>query len=323
MSGPLKGRRGPSGPWGRLKNIPQDALESMGLPSKGDNRLLDYKTQENYYNKIVERYMGFCADSGGGSELERQFASLSLQEGGTATGDEAVTSASKQATATTAMTATTTTTAAAPVAVPANNNAQSTEKILSTLILAMRKLREGIIASNRLDDFTTRAYIFCIRAAILMKHKESYHPAILHLLRVIDPRLPLPPTEKHEFVGYLLLDLACRQNDLAQAFAIRSQHRYSDRRVDAVLRALAHDNYNLFWRVRGEVDGYQGGLMGFAEEEMRVLALKCLSRSYLCVEKAFVVDVTKAEWDVLRSRYGVGWELRDDGKVLIRKPRAS
>ncbi|KAH0550939.1 hypothetical protein GP486_007696, partial [Trichoglossum hirsutum] len=251
--------------------------------------------------------MGFCADSGGGSELERQFASLSLQAGGgmgTGTGEEAVTPASKQETPTTAMTTATTaaattttmtmttaaasTAAAAPVAVLANSNAQSTEKTLSTLILAMRKLREGIIASNRLDDFSTRAYIFCIRATILMKHKESYHPALLHLLRIMDPRLPLPPTEKHEFVGYLLLDLACRQNDLAQAFAARNQHRYSDRRVDSVLRALAHDNYVLFWKVRGEVDGYQGGLMAFAEEEMRVLALKCLSRSYLCAERAFV-----------------------------------
>src|SRR5947207_1175012 len=119
-------------------------------------RLLDYKTQESYDNKIVERYMSFCADSGGGLELERQFASLSLHAGGVAAEDDTVTSASRQAIAMTA----------APAAVPAT--ARSADKTLLTLILAMRKLREGIVASNRVDDFTTRAYIFCIRASILM-----------------------------------------------------------------------------------------------------------------------------------------------------------
>ncbi|KAH0542685.1 hypothetical protein FGG08_002918 [Glutinoglossum americanum] len=278
-------------------------------------RLLDYKTQESYYNKIVERYMSFCADSGGGSELERQFASLSLQAGGTGAGDESVVLASKQAPATTA-TATT-----APVAVPANS--QSHEKTLSILILAMRKLREGLTASSRLDPFTTRFYIFCIRTTILLKHTASYHPALLHLLRHLHPHDPLPPAELHEFIGYHLLDLACRQNDLPQAFATRNHYRYADRRVDAVLRALAHDNYHLFWRVRGEVDGYQAGLMGWAEEEMKVLALKCLGRAYVCVEGGFLGRVTGGEeWEALKGKYGVGWELRGDGMVVIRKPKA-
>src|SRR5579862_2708074 len=231
--------------------------------------------QESYYSKIVERYMAFCAESGGGSELERQFASLSMQAG-TVAEDEA---SSKQPT-----------TVASPAAI-APTNAQTTEKTLSTLLLAMRKLREGIVASSRNDDFSTRAYIFSICAAILMKHMESYHPALLHLLHIIHPSHPLSATEAHEFIGYLLLDLSCRQQDLAQAFAVRNHYKYSDRRIDAVLRALTHDNYHLFWRARADVDGYQGALMGFAEEEMRMLALKCLGRAYLGVEREFLVQV--------------------------------
>jgi hypothetical protein len=262
--------------------------------------------QESYYSKIVERYMAFCAESGGGSELERQFASLSIQAG-TVAEDEAP---SKQPTTT-----------ASPATI-APTNPQTTEKTLSTLLLAMRKLREGIVASSRNDDFSTRAYIFSIRAAILMKHMESYHPALLHLLHIIHPSHPLSATEAHEFTGYLLLDLSCRQQDLAQAFAVRNHYKYSDRRIDAVLRALTHDNYHLFWRVRADVDGYQGALMGFAEEEMRMLALKCLGRAYLGVEKDFLVQVVRVEWEVLRKRYGVGWEMKEDGKVVIRKPKA-
>jgi len=35
---PNKGAKIPSGPWGRLKPVEQDPLESFGLPSKGDTR---------------------------------------------------------------------------------------------------------------------------------------------------------------------------------------------------------------------------------------------------------------------------------------------
>ena len=49
----------------------------------------------------------------------------------------------------------------------------SGQKDLSVLIMAMRKLREGIVATKRVDDFSIQAYIFCIRLSILVKHMES------------------------------------------------------------------------------------------------------------------------------------------------------
>lgn len=36
--GGARGGRAPSAPWSRLKPVELDPLESMGLPSKGDNR---------------------------------------------------------------------------------------------------------------------------------------------------------------------------------------------------------------------------------------------------------------------------------------------
>lgn len=38
MAGALAGHRRPSAPWNRLKSIPVDPLEDVGLVSKGDNR---------------------------------------------------------------------------------------------------------------------------------------------------------------------------------------------------------------------------------------------------------------------------------------------
>lgn len=258
--------------------------------------LLDFKTQETYYDKIVERYMQFCAAAGRGGDLANAFASMSLN-GGTSTPPlpnqlRGVASLSEQA--------------------------SSASKELSAILMAMRKLREGLLASARTDPFAQRAYIFIIRAAILTRHMESYHPALLHLLRRIHEAAPLAATLHHEFVSYYILDLACRQGDLAAAFAARNLYRYKDRRVEQVLTALAHDNWYLFRMIRNLVDGYQKRLMDWADDGMRTHALKCLGKSYLSVEKAYVEKVTDREWDVLRETNKIGWELEGD-KVIIRK----
>lgn len=130
------------------------------------------------------------------------------------------------------------------------------EREVSTIMQAMRKLREALVASARLDPFARDVYVFIIRATIFVRHMESYHPALLHLLSRINPVVPLTATELQEFLGYYILDLACRQADLGSAFAVRFRYAYSDERVDAVLKALVHGNWFVFWRMRDEVSEY-------------------------------------------------------------------
>ena len=156
--------------------------------------------------------MEFCTDAGRGDELSRRLASLDI-------------SAKDAGKMERPQTAPSTITGAG-----FNNPGQ---KDLSVLIMAMRKLREGIVASKRVDDFSIQAYIFCIRLSILLKHMESYHPAILHLLRRMHTIQPLASTELQEFVGYLVLDLACRQNDLTQAYSVRHNYGLHDSKIDA------------------------------------------------------------------------------------------
>jgi hypothetical protein len=267
-------------------------------------RLLDHKAQEKYYTKIVERYMAFCSDAGHSDELLRRLARMEISQGNA--GKE------KQPTPTASSLAAT--------AIPANLDA-SGQKDLSVLMMAMRKLREGIVASKRVDDFSIQAYIFCIRLSILVKHMESYHPAILHLLKKMHTVQPLTNTELQEFVGYLVLDLACRQNDLAQAYLIRHTYRLRDAKVDAILKALAHDNYYLFWRVKRSVDGHKAKLMEFSEDVMKRQTLKCLGRSYLSIDQNSLELYTNTPWPLLTKEYGVGWQLQDT-QVIIRKPKA-
>ncbi|KAJ0383205.1 hypothetical protein COL922a_010960 [Colletotrichum nupharicola] len=287
-----RGNRAPSGPWGRLKPVDLDPLDSIGLPSKGDTRLLDLKTQERYYTKIVERYMTFCSDAGERDELLRRFASLDIKD---------------------------TISPPSPRLLPPDDPANT--KALSDVMMALRKLREGIVASKRIDEFAIQAYLFNIRLSVLVKHPESYHPAILHVLRVIHPAQNLTSVELQEVLGYLVLDAACRRGDLAEAYAIRQRYRLKDAKVDAVLAALAHDNFVAFRRVQRSVDGHRAKLLEFADREMRTHVLKCFGRTYLGVDLEWLERCAGEKWDVLTGQREVGWEL-DGKRVVIRKVRA-
>ncbi|KFY96597.1 hypothetical protein V500_02388 [Pseudogymnoascus sp. VKM F-4518 (FW-2643)] len=321
------GARAHSGGWGRLKPVTLDPLEAVGLPSKGDNGLLNFKTQENYYTKIVDRYMNFCSDAGRSDELLRRMSQLSVQSGG-ATQRAPAKPLKGLASSIYASPGTKSTNALSqlpsvpkkPVELPRKTVDYDSSKDLSLLTMSMRKLREGIVASKRIDEFSTQAYIFCIRLSILIKHMESYHPALLHLLQRMHTVRPLSRLDLQEFAGYLVLDLACRQQDLAQAHVVRIRYGVKDTKILAVLDALAHDNYYVFWQVKRSVDGHKAKLMEYAEEAIRLHALKCLGRSYFTVSLRFLEQVTGSTWDALVKENRVGWELKGE-EVIIRKPK--
>jgi hypothetical protein len=270
------------------------------------------KAQEVYYNKIVERYMNFCGASGGGDELERQFAALSIASA------PAAPLFTKQGNA--GNDSNLSNTLPKPFSGSASSSLPAPSTELSTILMAMRKLREAIVATQRRDIFAQRAYIFIIHVALLTKHFESYHPALLYLLYRLHPRTPLSEPELHEFVGYHILDLACRQGDLAAAFAVRAQSSYRDLHVDVVLKALTHDNWVSFWRVRRAVNGYQKRLIEWADDAMRLHALKCLGRSYITADQQYVERCAESTWPELKER-GAGWELVDGAKIIIRRAK--
>ncbi|TIA44439.1 hypothetical protein D6C83_05937 [Aureobasidium pullulans] len=133
-------RRGPSGAWGRLRQPQIDPLEVYGLPSKGETRLADLKTQETYFERIVTRYMKFCASHPTGEKLEAAFQNLGIATTSTPTPSPAVASLHTAK----AQHHTTTT--------PQQPQAQE----MSTILMAMRKLREALVASHRVDAFAQR-----------------------------------------------------------------------------------------------------------------------------------------------------------------------
>ncbi|KAK3389505.1 hypothetical protein B0H63DRAFT_390589 [Podospora didyma] len=290
----------------RLKPAEVDPLSEYGLPSKGEKRLLSPKIQESYYSKIAERYLAFCTEAGDRDGLQKQFARLAVSDndnnnnnnnnGG---GGCSLPSPSL------------------PRGGPLLPEKTKTTD-LSHILGALRKLREGIVASKRKDDFAAQVYLFAIRLGILSSSPETYHPALLYLLRFIHPARNLTSIELQEIVGYLVLDAACRRGELAEAYALRNRHRLKDAKVDGVLRALAQDNWALWLKVKRVMDGHRVKLMEFAEPQLKGHILKAFGRSYLSVSLDFLETQTFSTWSQLLDQFGVGWEL-SDGRVVIRK----
>lgn len=244
--------------------------------------------------------MKFCACSGGAEELDKAFAALSVKDAP-------------------ALAALDSTGSGRPT-LPRQISSTERPNDMPNILLAMRKLREGILGSRRRDEFAKRAYTFIIHACLLTRSWESYQPALLYLLDEIHPHTPLSTTELQEFVGYRILDLACRQYELLEAFSLKRKYKLRDRIVSVVLFAMVHDNWVRFWRAKRAVDGYQRAIMEFAVERMKLHALKCLGRSYMNADKAFIERSTDAAWEELITS-GVGWLLQENGNVDIRKPK--
>lgn len=247
--------------------------------------------------------MKFCASSGGGEQLEEAFAAFSVDDASSSAAAKPPTEQPQQR----------------PL-LQHRPSATDRPNDLPNILMAMRKLREGILGSRRRDGFAQRAYMFIVHASILTRQWESYQPALLHLLWSIHPHTPLSPPELQEFVGYHVLDLACRQDDFVEAFTVRLAFGHKDRRTTAVINSLIRDDWPRFWRTKRAVDGYQRALLGFADERVRMHALKSVGRSYMSADKAFVERSADAQWEDL-VKGGVGWQLQDGGSINIRKPK--
>lgn len=202
---------------------------------------------------------------------------------------------------------------------------------LSTILLSLRKLREAILATSSTVPvpFAQRVHIFSIRLSILARHPPSYFPSLRYLLdNLHSSSHPLTASELTEFTSYLILDYACRQSEMAIAYALwvhaRSKHGFQSVFVDRVLAALTHDNWVLFWRTRKAVDGYMRAVMNWAADNVRRRTLKAIGKTYMNVNVHWLVESCTGEdgwtWEKLVEKEKLGWQ-RDGDSIQIRKPK--
>lgn len=203
---------------------------------------------------------------------------------------------------------------------------------LSTILLALRKLREGLLGSSASAPnpvFSQRVHVFNIRAAVLAFHPEGYHPSLLHLLSVLHtPDHPLPDSELVEMTTYLILDTALRQNNLQQAYALRYNSRmrfgFKNRVVDSILKSVVMGDWVTFWRIRQKVDGYVRAILYWHLESQRKMVLKAIGRAYYSCDVKWIVHSATGDdmtWDAMVKAEDVGW-MREGDKVMLRKPKA-
>ncbi|KAF2673525.1 hypothetical protein BT63DRAFT_159025 [Microthyrium microscopicum] len=335
-------RRGPSGSsWSRLRPAPilKEPLAEFGFVSKGETRLLNFKNQESYFRTIFERYMQFCHTSR--ADLAHEFEKLALTTT-PAPSRIAIAAAAHHASSSTSSSRAPSSTQdrptiasdAATTEPPAPPPSSTPSPELTLIQTAMRKLREAILASQRTDDFARTTYLFIARASILFRSWEAYVPALTHLITHHHPSLqtvnspqtnsPLSSSELQSISTYQILDLACRQRDLMGAYTLRAERRLKNEHVDAVLRALVRDEWGAFWKAGERVDGYVRAVMAWAEEGVRVHALKCVARTYFVVEREYVEKCAGRSWEALVEE-GVGWELETVGgkeMVVVRRAKA-
>lgn len=202
---------------------------------------------------------------------------------------------------------------------------------LSKFLLALRKLREAVLASSSSTSisFSQKVYVFSVRVAILAQHPPSYFPSLRYLLTTLHaPSHPLPESELKEFITYFILDYACRQCDMVAAFELRAyaRNRYAFRSktVDRVLAALMQDNWVVFWEVRRGVDSYVRAVMNWAADRVRRQALKAVGSAYLNVEASWVLEGCTGEddwtWEKLVETERLGWQ-KEGEKVIIKRPK--
>lgn len=269
--------------------------------------------QQEYFDKIVERYLSFCARHD--KNLDAAMASLPTGPSSDATRNPPISGRPA--------------TAAKGPNNPSPGPSAATE--LSNLLLALRKLREAVISSDSRTpvDFSQRVYVFSVRVAILAQHPPSYVPSLHHLIDTLHKSsYPLPESELREFITYLILDYACREDNMIAAFELRARARrlygFQSKTVDRLLSALLQDNWVVFWKVRNGVDSYMRNVINWAGDRVRRQALKAVGSAYLNVEASWVLEGCTGEkdwtWERLVETEKIGWE-KEGEKIIIKRPK--
>lgn len=265
----------------RLKPVSTDPLDDIGLPSKGETRLNDLKKQEAYFAEIRQR-LTWATEPDTDDLLTHRMQSLHVTE---------------------------------------STKAETKKSIPWPVLFGMRKLREAIVATRRTDQFASEVLCFIIRAGIMAHSIETYQPTLVHLLHTLHPKRALSDTDMAEFTVYYVLDLACRQGSLNEAFRVLiTSHLLDKNRLQKLLSALAAGNWARFWRAQQGLSTTERVISAYALDNIRTNTVLCLQKSYFTVEQPFIERCLSEEWPDVCKRCPT-WQL-EGNSVVIRKAKA-
>lgn len=93
---------------------------------------------------------------------------------------------------------------------------------LDAIVRMYRKLREGLLASLRVDDFAVTAYEEAAYYSLLARRFEQAITSLSQLVNVLYPQT-LETKRRREFVSYYLLYQSCHLRRYADFFSIRTR----------------------------------------------------------------------------------------------------
>ena len=188
----------------------------------------------------------------------------------------------------------------------------------STIIQAMRKIREGIVATQRTDDFASRVYVFIIRFSILLRLREAYHPALLHVLHRLTSNQPLTDETRTEILQYHFLDLVCRQRDFNTAYKTMFKIGLAGSKFDLLLRTVVQGSWVRLNMLKKSFDMCQQRLIEYVSDYILKHAASCMGKTYLQIESSYFERSLGLPWKSFQAEQQVPW-AEEGGLILIRQ----
>ncbi|QSL65146.1 hypothetical protein MERGE_002451 [Pneumocystis wakefieldiae] len=176
-----------------------------------------------------------------------------------------------------------------------------------------RQLREGIAASQRIDNFSCGLYETSVRLGIYMNHVESYFPALCYLLEVIYPKLLKPFVQNPMVTCYLLY--LCTLRNFQGLYEIKNKWQLDIRDISFEFsRILIQNNYIAWWKLRQRVPWLYQRLIDLSREQIQEQCVSVIKASYYKIEKKWMETYIGL---TLFSK--TGWII-EDLWVKIREP---
>ncbi|EMR11130.1 hypothetical protein PNEG_00726 [Pneumocystis murina B123] len=176
-----------------------------------------------------------------------------------------------------------------------------------------RQLREGITASQRIDNFTCGLYETSVRVGIYMNHVESYVPALCYLLEVIYPKL-LKPFAQNQMVTCYLLYL-CSLRNFQGLYEMKNKWELDAQDIPFEFsKILIQNNYIAWWKLRQRVPWLYQRLIDLSREQIQERCVSVIKASYYKITKKWMETYIGL---ALFSK--TGWII-EDSWIKIREP---
>lgn len=181
------------------------------------------------------------------------------------------------------------------------------------------KLREGLVSSGRIDEFTLDVFEYCTQSAIVSNSPESYMPSIRYLITILHPKLNVPLDKRQKARRWYLLHLVCVTQDYQEYLRELRQMRERDAMVDNIFRSIVHADWIAWNRHQRRSVGPERALIMRSLDRMTTDALSAIGTSY------HSIDISYLGWmqdETLSSMLGEkGWS-REGTRVAFRKQRS-